>query len=680
MIPDSIKERAAFLRKEINWHNYLYHTLDSPQISDAEFDRLFDELVELERKYPELITHDSPTQRVGAPPLPGFEQAVHSLPMLSLGKVTTATEFKDFDRRVREILGDDSEFVEYTIEPKFDGLAVELIYEKGILILGSTRGDGFIGENVTANLKTIKTIPLRLLGDDPPDLLEVRGEVILTKTDFAKLNARRFESGEEPFANPRNAAAGSVRQLDSKITAQRPLRFFAYGAGRISNKKPPSHFDLMQQLKKYGFPISQHLKLFRDIESLQRYHQEILEKRDQLEYDIDGTVIKVNQFRFQEILGEISRSPRWAVAWKFPPQQATTRIENIVVQVGRTGALTPVAELTPVNVGGVIVSKATLHNEDEIARKDIRIGDSVLVQRAGDVIPEVVMVIKEKRTGNEKRFVMPDKCPACGATVSRLEGEAVTRCLNPSCPAQLVEKITHFASRGAMDIEGLGYQTIKTLVEKNIIKDVADLFLLADKKDEILKLERTGEKWFSNLIRGTEKAKNRPLNNIIYALGIRNVGEHLAAVLANEFGSIEELAAASEERLMSIQEIGPIVARSIVEFFEDERNGLLLKKLKNAGVKFPEKQDTYIAANQQKSGKLTGKTFVLTGTLDSLSREQAKAEINKRGGKTSETVSKKTDYLIVGAKPGSKFDKATKLGIRILNEEEFKNLLAESDL
>ena len=675
MLPEELIKRAASLREQINRHNYLYHTLDKPEISDAEFDRLFDELAALEQKYPELVTPDSPTLRVGSAPLEGFAEAIHALPMLSLAKVTTAAEFLEFDRRIRGLLGERGTNIEYTIEPKFDGLAVELTYEKGILIQGSTRGDGIKGENVTANLKTIRTIPLKLQGDDYPDLLEVRGEVILAKADFQKLNAMRLADGEEPFANPRNAAAGSVRQLDSKITARRPLQFYAYGIGRISGERPAGHYQMMARIAKLGFRVSDHLRLFDDTEAIQRYHNEILGKRNEIEYDIDGTVIKVNDFALQELLGEISRSPRWAVAWKFPAQQETSRVEDITVQVGRTGALTPVAKLQPVSVGGVLVSRATLHNEDEIARKDIRIGDTVLVQRAGDVIPEIVMVIKERRTGAEKPFVMPTRCPACGEPVVRGEDEAATRCVNSACPAQLVERIAHFASRGAMDIVGLGYRTIEMLVEKGIIADVADLFTLADKKDAVLQLERTGEKWFANLLKGIENAKHRPLENIIFALGIRNVGEHLAALLAKEFVSIEKLAEADEERLMAIKEIGPVVARSIAEFFRNENNQKILSKLKAAGVEFPEKSGEEIQKGKGEAGQIAGKTFVLTGTLKSLTRERASDEIRQRGGKTAETVSAKTDYLIVGDKPGSKLEKAKKLGIKILNEDEFTRLL-----
>ncbi len=678
MPSDDLKKRAAYLREQINRHNYLYHTLDRPEISDAEFDRLFDELLELERKHPELVTPDSPTLRVGSAPLEGFAEATHALPMLSLSKVTSAAEFLEFDRRTRGILGDKGDKIEYTIEPKFDGLAVELIYEKGMLTQGSTRGDGIRGENVTANLKTIRTIPLRLRGAYP-ELLEVRGEVILTKADFQKLNSARLASGEEPFANPRNAAAGSVRQLDSKITARRPLRFYAYGIGRISDGRPAGHYQTMSMLAEFGFMVSDLLKLFGDIEALQRYHNEILNKRNEIEYDIDGTVIKVNDFGLQELLGEISRSPRWAVAWKFPPQQETTQVEDIIVQVGRTGALTPVAKLKPVNVGGVIVSRATLHNEDEIARKDIRIGDTVLVQRAGDVIPEIVLVIKEKRTGGEKPFVMPELCPACGELVARSEDEAIARCVNSACPAQIVERIAHFASRGAMDIEGLGYRTVEMLVEKGIISDAADIFTLTEKKEAILQLERTGEKWFANLLEGIEKAKHRPLENFIFALGIRNVGEHLASLLADNFGSIEKLAQATEEKLTEIKEIGPVVARSIVEYFKNKKNLEILEKLKAAGVEFPEKSPGDIPAAKGVAGEIAGKTFVLTGTLESFSREHAAAEIRRRGGRVTESVSAATDYLVTGDKPGSKLEKAKKLGIRILSEDEFLRFLSKNE-
>jgi len=673
MVPEKIKKQAADLRRQIEYHNYRYYSLDQPEISDAEYDQLFDKLLELEKLHPELVTPDSPTQRVGAKPLEKFESVTHALPMLSLNKVTTAEEFQDFDRRVRQLLAGEGGQIEYVVDLKFDGLAVELVYEKGLLITGSSRGDGTTGENITANLKTVKTIPLRLQGANIPDLLEVRGEVIFFKSQFDTLNKKQLETGDKVFANPRNAAAGSLRQLDSKITAFRPLYFFAYAIGRASDKIFDNHFETMDFLKDLGFRVSEFLKSFENIKEVEKYYDLIAQKRDSLDYDIDGIVIKVNNHHQQDIVGQIARSPRWAVAWKFPPQQVTTILEDIQVQVGRTGILTPVAHLKPVKVGGVVVSRATLHNEDELKAKDIRIGDTVLIQRAGDVIPEVVSVITSKRTGREKPFKMPKFCPVCESDTIRIEGESANRCVNPYCQAQLVESIAHFASKGAMDIDGLGYKTVELLVEKKFIHDIADLYDIPQHKDEILKLERTGKKWFSNLVKALEKSKNRPLENLIFALGIRNIGEHLASVIAHQFGSIDNLRQQTPEQLILVNEIGPIVADSIIAFFNDKRNLEVLNKLKAHGVVFPEE------TSQSADGRLTGKTFVLTGTLESLSRNEAKKQIEKLGGRVTSTVTRKTDYVVVGTAPGSKYDKALKLGVAILDETAFKKLLIEND-
>jgi len=673
MVPEKIKKQAADLRRQIEYHNYRYYSLDQPEISDIEYDQLFDKLLELEKLHPELVTPDSPTQRVGAKPLEKFESVTRALPMLSLNKVTTAEEFRDFDRRVRELMAGEGGQIEYVVDLKFDGLAVELVYQNGLLATGSTRGDGTTGEKITANLKTVKTVPLRLDGDDIPKLLEVRGEVIIFKSQFEILNKKQLEAEDKVFANPRNAAAGSLRQLDSKITASRPLYFFAYAVGRVSGKTFADHFETMKYLKALGFTVSEFLKLFDNPKDVEKYYDLIAQKRDSLDYDIDGIVIKVNNNHQQDILGQIARSPRWAVAWKFPPQQVTTILEDIQVQVGRTGILTPVAHLKPVKVGGVIVSRATLHNEDELKAKDIRIGDSVLIQRAGDVIPDVVAVITSKRTGKEKPFEMPKVCPVCDSKTIRIEGEAANRCVNPYCQAQLVESIAHFASKGAMDIDGLGFKTIEMLAEKNFIHDIADLYDIPRHKDEILKLERTGKKWFSNLEQALEKSKNRPLENLIYALGIRNIGEHLAAVIARQFGSIDNLRRQTHEQLMQVNEIGPIVADSIIAFFKDKRNLEVLDKLKKHGIVFPEEKTRSI------EGRFTGKTFVLTGTLESFSRDEAKKQIEKLGGRVTSTVTKNTDYVIVGTAPGSKYDKAMKLGVRIWDEAEFKKKLMEND-
>jgi DNA ligase (NAD+) len=669
-IDEKTRKKIQELRERINYHNYRYYVLDSPEVSDAEYDRLFDELVELEKKYPELITPDSPTQRVGAPPLTEFKTVKHSLPMLSLNKATTEEELSDFHRRVLELSGLPESKIEYTAEPKFDGLAIELVYEEGVLKLGSTRGDGYVGEDVTLNLKTIKTIPMKLFSKKAatPKLLEVRGEVIMTKSELEKLNKEREKNGEPLFANPRNAAAGSVRQLDSKITASRHLTSFVYGTGRVEGKKLSAQYETIQFLKDLGFHLSQDMKLCKKLDEVKGYYQKILSLRNGLDYELDGIVIKVNDFKLQEKLGELSRSPRWAVAWKFPPQQETTKIKDILVNVGRTGALTPVAILEPVRVGGVEISRATLHNEDEINKKDVRIGDTVLVQRAGDVIPEVVMVIKNKRTGKERKFVFPDRCPVCGSKVERPSGEAVHRCTGIACPAQLKERISHFASKGGMDMEGLGYKFIEQMVDLGMVKDPADLYYLTQ-QNLLGKMERMGPKLAQNLIDAIEKSKNADLPHLIFALGIRNVGEHMASVLAREFKSLDNIAKQSIEDLTSVFEIGPVVGESIYNFFHDEKNQKVLEKLKKAGVKFPEiKVKTSVAP-------LTDKAFVLTGGLDSFTRDEAKKIIEDMGGRVSASVSKKTDFVVVGKDPGSKLTDAQRLGVKILDEAGFKKLI-----
>ncbi|HVP35458.1 MAG TPA: NAD-dependent DNA ligase LigA, partial [Terriglobales bacterium] len=587
----------------------------------------------------------------------------------SLNKATTEEELADFHRRVLELSGLPESKIEYTAEPKFDGLAIELVYEDGVLKQGSTRGDGFVGEDVSLNLKTVKTIPMKLLAKKTgiPKLLEVRGEVIMTKSELEKLNKDREKNGEPLFANPRNAAAGSVRQLDSKITASRHLTSFVYGIGRVEGKKLSTQFETIQFLKELGFHLSQDMKLCKKLDEVKRYYQKILSLRNGLDYELDGIVIKVNDFKLQEKLGELSRSPRWAVAWKFPPQQENTKIKDIIVNVGRTGALTPVAILEPVRVGGVEISRATLHNEDEINKKDIRIGDTVLVQRAGDVIPEVVMVIKSKRTGKERKFVFPDKCPVCGSKVERPQGEAVHRCTGIACPAQLKERISHFASKGGMDMEGLGYKFIEQMVDLGMVKDPADLYYLTQ-NNLLDKMERMGPKLAQNLIEAIEKSKNADLPHIIFALGIRNVGEHMASVLAREFKSLDNIAKQTVEDLTSVFEIGPVVGESIYNFFQDEKNQKVLEKLKKAGVKFPEmKVKTAVTP-------LAGKTFVLTGGLDSFTRDEAKKIIEDMGGKVSSSVRKKTDFVVVGKDPGSKLSDAQKLGVKTINEVEFKKM------
>jgi len=666
-----VKKRIEKLREQINYHNYRYYILDDPEISDAEYDRLFDELIELEKKYPQFLIPDSPSQRVGAPPLTEFKTVPHSVPMLSLNKALTQDEFLDFHRRVKELSGAEVGEIKYTTELKFDGLAVELVYRDGKLVQGSTRGDGFVGEDITLNLKTIKTIPLKLLKRKlkVPPLLEVRGEVIIFKSEFEKLNQKREKKGEPLFANPRNAAAGSVRQLDSRITASRPLYMYAYGIGRVEGVNLTYHWESVQYLKELGLNVNPHLKLCENTSEIFEFYQNILEKRDRLDYEIDGIVVKVNDFKLQEKVGELSRSPRWAVAWKFPAQQKTTTIEDIKVNVGRTGAVTPVAILRPVKVGGVTINRATLHNEDEMRKKDVRIGDTVLVQRAGDVIPEVVKVIVTKRTGKEKTYQMPERCPVCGSKVERPQGEAVHRCTGIACPAQIKENMYHFVSKPAMNVDGLGFKLLEQMLDKGLIKDLADLYFL--KKEDIMKMERMGDRLAENILKAIEKSKNPDLPHLIYALGIRNVGEHLANVLAKEFNSVDNIKNQTKEKLTAVHEIGPIVAECIYNFFHEEKNLKVLDKLKKGGVKFPEMKV------KKKKTPLSGKTFVLTGVLETLNRDEAKKIIQNLGGRVSSSVSKKTDFVVVGEDPGSKLDKAKRLGIKTIDEKEFKRLIGK---
>jgi DNA ligase (NAD+) len=661
-------ERLQWLRGEINRHNHAYYIQDDPEISDAEYDRLFDELVALEDAHPEFVTPDSPTQRVGAAPLDAFDTVRHSLPMLSLNKATTEEEFLDFHRRVRDLSGLPDEDIQYTVEPKFDGLAVELIYREGLFELGCTRGDGIVGEDVTLNLRTVKSIPLKLLGGTVPDLIEVRGEVIMTKEDFARLNREREKADQPLFANPRNAAAGSVRQLDPRITHTRPLSLFAYGTGRVEGRQLTCHWDSLRYLQRLGFRISGHARLCRSVDEVIEYHQEILDERDGLPYEIDGIVIKVNAFPVQQRLGELSRSPRWAVAWKFPAQQEHTVVEDIIVSVGRTGSLTPVAVLAPVRVGGVEVRRASLHNEDEVRKKDVRIGDTVVIQRAGDVIPEVVKVVESKRTGEERAFVMPDTCPVCGSRVERPEGEAIHRCTGLACPAQVKENLAHFVSKAAMNVDGLGQKLLEQMVDKGMIEDPADLYFLD--KEALMKMDRMGDKLAGNLLKAIAKSRTPDLANLIYALGIRNVGVHLARVLAKEFKSLDTLAGQELERLQEVHEIGPTVAQSLYNFFHDPKNLDILEKLRRGGVVFPVEEDP-----GREEVPLAGKTFVLTGGLDTLTRDEARGIIEEQGGRVSSSVSKKTDFVIAGKDPGSKLDKARELAIEVLNEEEFKKMV-----
>ncbi len=671
VIPEEIQARVRELREQIHYHNYRYYVLDEPVISDAEYDRLFRELEELEAAWPELITPDSPTQRVGAQPLEKFETVPHRQPMLSLENAFSEGEAREFDARLKRFLRTQEEF-DYVVEPKMDGCAVELVYERGVFTVGSTRGDGYRGENVTQNLKTIRTIPLRLLETEEPapELLEVRGEVYMNLEEFRQLNEQRLARGEPPFANPRNAAAGSLRQLDPAITASRPLYIYCYGIGEVVGRRFETHWEVLQALKRWGLRVNPLTERCRGIEAAIAYHHRLERQRHGLPYETDGVVIKVDSLALQERLGTKTRSPRWALAYKFAATQATTRVLKIEVNVGRTGAVTPMAVMEPVEVGGVTVSRATLHNEDEVKRKDVRVGDWVLVQRAGDVIPEVVMVIKERRTGNEVPFEMPTHCPVCGTRLVRPPGEAVTRCPNPDCRGALRRAILHFASKTAMDIDGLGEKIIDQLMENGLVRSIPDLYRLTEA--DLLPLERFAEKSAANLVSAIQKSKTAPLHRFIYALGIRYVGEATAQLLAQHFESLERLAQAGEEELLQIEGIGPQVAGSIRDFFRQEKNQRLLKELAELGVKPlpPEKPGTAPA--------LAGKTFVFTGALERFSREEAKALVTARGGRVSSSVSAKTDYVVAGAEPGSKLARARELGVTVLDEQAFLELLERS--
>lgn len=667
-VDPSIIDKVEKLRRELHRHNYRYHVLDDPEVSDAEYDRMMKELQRLEAVYPELEDLNSPTVRIGAPPLSKFDAFAHSVPMLSLDNGFMDKDITDFDVRVKRFLGSEDEVL-YTAEPKLDGIAVELVYEDGRLITASTRGDGSTGEVITANVKTISSVPLVLREESQnpvPALFEVRGEVFMEKENFKRLNDMRLSENQPPFANPRNAAAGSLRQLDSRITANRPLDIFVYGIGIVTDIVFNSQWDLLCNLKSYGFRVNPLIRYRIDIQDAIDYYQELNEMRHQLPYDIDGVVMKVDSIEFQKTLGAKSRSPRWAIAYKFKAEQETTQIQSIEVQVGRTGTLTPVAHLKPVNVGGVVVSRATLHNEAEIEKKDIRIGDTVLIQRAGDVIPEVVKVISTKRTGEERIFKMPGNCPVCGSQTIRMEGEAAIRCVNTSCSARIKERIKHFASKGAFDIDGLGDKLVDQLVEKDLLSSYADIFEL--KSESIAGLERMGDKSTGNLMESIEKSKTVSFARFLYAIGIRHVGEHVAAILASRFQTLEEVMTASRDDLEIVEGIGPIVAESIVRFFRQDQNIRIVRQMLAAGV--------HIQYEKEKApGFLEGQVFVLTGTLEHMTRGQAKDSIEALGGRVSGSVGRNTDYLVVGKSPGSKVDRAKALGVRIIHEIDMSLLL-----
>jgi len=663
-------ERAAWLKAELNRHAHAYHVLDNPTIPDAEYDRMFRELVELEQAHPDLVTSDSPTQRVGGQPLPQFEQVRHSVPMLSLNNAFGDDDVAAFDRRVREGLETEQD-VEYAAELKFDGLAINLRYENGVLAAAATRGDGMTGENVTANIRTVRAVPLRLHAKHPPAVLDVRGEVLMFKADFARLNERQRQAGQKEFANPRNAAAGSLRQLDPRITAQRALRFFAYGIGMLEGvEMPASHAALLDWYGELGLPVCKERATVKGASGLLAFFHDIGARRRELPYEIDGVVYKVNRLDQQRRLGFVSRAPRFAIAHKFPAEEAMTVVQGIGVQVGRTGAITPVARLAPVFVGGVTVTNATLHNEDEVRRKDIRIGDTVIVRRAGDVIPEVVAHVPELRPADAREFAMPTACPVCGSPIVRPEDEAVARCSGGwvKCPAQRKGGLLHFVSRRAMDIEGLGEQLVEQLVDRQVITTAADLYRLG--LTSLAELDRMADKSAQNVLNALQKSKSTTLARFIYALGIRHVGEATAKELARHFGSLDALLQAGEEQLLEVADIGPVVARSISAFFTDPLNRELIEQLRAAGVHWPESEPA-----QQAPKPLQGKTFVLTGTLPTLTRDEAAQKIEAAGGKVAGSVSKKTGYVVAGEEAGSKLAKAQELGIPVLDEAGLLRLL-----
>lgn len=669
-ISNEITQRAATLRELINHYNYLYYVADNPEVPDAEYDRLFRELQQLEQDFPELLSADSPTQRVGGEALAKFAEVEHAIPMLSLDNAFDAEELSAFDKRVREWLNSDSAQT-YAAEPKLDGLAISIRYENGVLVQAATRGDGSRGEDVTANVRTIKSIPLKLQGDNIPAVVEVRGEIFMPKAGFEKLNQSQLENNKKVFVNPRNAAAGSLRQLDSKITAQRPLEIYCYGLGYLEGmERPQSHSAAMRQLQQWGCRISPELQTVTGLDACEEYIRQLGERRDSLPYDIDGVVLKVDDTALQERLGFVSRAPRWAIAYKFPAQEEMTVVEDIEVQVGRTGALTPVARLKPVFVGGVTVSNATLHNEDEIRRKDVRIGDTVIVRRAGDVIPEVVKVIESKRPDTVREFVMPSQCPICGSDVEREEGEAVSRCSGGLfCGAQRKEAIKHFASRKAMDVDGLGDKLVEQLVDAELIHDPSDLFLLT--VEQLASLDRMGQKSAENLVNALQAAKQTRLPRFLYALGIREVGEATARSLAMHYPDLNVLMQATAEQLVEIEDVGPIVANHIETFFQQPHNREVITRLQEVGVDWP------LEEQASADSVVSGKTIVLTGTLETMSRSEAKEKLLALGAKVAGSVSKKTDFVVAGSDAGSKLSKAESLGVSVVGEDTLKSWLTQ---
>jgi DNA ligase (NAD+) len=673
-VPTTVAERAAALREAIETHNRNYYELDRPTISDAEYDALFRELQTLETDHPSLATPDSPTRRVGGAAQAQFAPVRHAVPMLSIRTETNTTTAgaAQFDARIRRDLGlgDDAPPVEYIAELKFDGLAINVRYEKGRLAVAATRGDGEVGEDVTRNIHTIRAIPRRLATKDPPEILDVRGEVYMTRADFASLNARQLAAGLRTFINPRNTAAGAVRQLDPAVTAARPLHFFAYGIGEVrGGSLPATHSELLDTLAAFGLPVDDHRRVAHGGEELVAFYEHVTGLRDRLPFDIDGVVYKVNRLALQRDLGFVTREPRWAVAHKFPAEEMATRLIDIGVQVGRTGAITPIARLTPVFVGGVTVTNATLHNEDEVRRKDVRIGDTVIVRRAGDVIPEVVRVLPELRPADAREFVMPTRCPECGSAVVRLPGEAIARCTGGLvCPAQRKQALRHFASRHAMDIEGLGEKLIDQLVDGERVRTPADIYRL--QQADLVALDRMADKSAANVIAAIDRSRDATLARFIFALGIRHVGEATARDLAAHFGSLAPLMAASDAELLEVRDVGPVLAESIRDFFAEPHNRDVIDTLRKGGVRWTEGPRRRTAA-----GPLTGKTFVLTGTLPSLSRDEAKALLEAAGATVAGSVSKKTDYVVAGADAGSKLAKAESLGVAIIDEDKMRALL-----
>lgn len=662
----TIEHEIEKLRKEIRHNDYLYYVLDQPEISDFEYDQLFKRLQKLEEQYPSLVTPDSPTQRVSGLAAPTFNPVRHTVPMLSLDNTYNETEFRQWYERVSKAL-DNTDF-EMTIELKIDGVGVNLTYENGILAIGATRGDGVTGEDVTPNMKSVRAIPLRLISPDPPRFLEVRGEVYMNKKEFEILNEKIKEKGEQPFANPRNSAAGSLRQKDPRITANRPLRFFIHSYGKVEGEEFSTHWEFLQHMKSFGLRPVEHARLTRNWEDVLDYRKNMEEKRDSLPYEVDGIVIKVNSLAQQRTLGFTQKSPRWAIAYKFPARQATTKIAGIRVQVGRTGVITPVADLDPVQVGGVTIEHATLHNFDEIKRLDARVGDTALIERAGDVIPKVVKVIESKRTGHEKPFHIPRECPSCGGPITKEKEEEVAyRCLNPSCPVQIERGLIHFAGREAMDIDGMGEVVVEQLVRRKTVKDFADIYKLT--KSDLLTLDLFKEKKAEKLLSAIEKSKERPLSRLLFALGIHHVGEKAAWVLAGEFRTMDRLLKATNEDLGRIKDFGPVLAEAVCDFFAQPAVKVLIADLREAGVNMTEPE------REARGLPFEGKTFVFTGELKGCTRTEAEKRVRELGGNASSSVSNKTDYVVAGEAAGSKLSKAEKLGVKVIDEAAFDKLL-----